>query len=97
MSEKTNKTLTEYLQESADRQPLKAYCALCPDWEAVGTAEETREAAQQHRAEHHPETFRKTKSAKAKRKFSQRNLTRQQEEELERERRARLRVLGIEP
>lgn len=97
MSEKTNKTLTEWLQESADKQPVRAYCILCPEWQAVGTAEETREAAQRHRAEYHPETFRRKKSARPYRKFAQRNLTREQEEELEQERHARLRVLGIEP
>jgi hypothetical protein len=93
--EDTNQALSERLQKIDDRQPTVAYCAFCPEWEATGTAEETRAAQVAHRAEHHPETFRK-RAKRATRKFAQRNLSREAEEQLDRERRARLRQLGID-
>ena len=83
----------ENLRASADAQPTKAFCIHCPRWKAVGTAEEVRGAAEEHRREKHPETFRKPKPAR-RRAFS-RNMTKEREAEIEEERRQRMRMMGL--
>lgn len=94
-SDPSASVLTDYLRERADSQDTIAYCALCPRWKAKGTAKETREAQIAHRKEKHPETFREGKAKRKVRPFSQRNMTREREEEVDRERRDRMRMLGI--
>jgi hypothetical protein len=85
--------MEERLQESADSQQMTAYCAFCPKWQADGTAGEARAAAEQHRKEEHPETFKKH-TVRRRRVFSQ-ALTAEREAEIEEQRRQRMRSLGI--
>jgi hypothetical protein len=89
----SNKTVTERLQASSNRQPMVARCVLCPDWQQAGTAAEARAAQLEHRHEFHPETFRAR--AHRPKRFAWRNLSREQEEQIEEERRERLRSLGM--
>ena len=85
-------------REWHDSQPLLALCAYCPEWSATGTAAETREAAREHRLEHHPKTFRKKRpQVRNLRSFMNRNMTKEQEEEVDRERAARMKMFGLEP
>lgn len=44
-----------------DAQPMSARCLLC-DWHFAGTAGSARESFREHRAAHHPETFRPGKA-----------------------------------
>lgn len=86
--------LYDQLQQTADSQPMTVYCALCPEWRAEGTAEATRAASVAHRAEHHPELTNKRRIVRKRRSFSQ-SMTEEREEQIEEERRKRMRALGI--
>lgn len=87
--------VTQYLENHTKHQPMKIYCALCPEWPgASGTVAEMRALSEQHRSEEHPETFRKSRKLRGKRVFSQ-ALTAERRDEIEEERRQRMRSLGI--
>lgn len=96
MPERTpTQTLNEYLQASADAQPMTVYCSFCPKWSATGTAVTVRAQAEQHRRDLHPETFtKKQKLVRRRRVFSQ-ALTSERQAEIDEERRARMRSLGM--
>ena len=85
--------LHERLQQSADAQEMKVGCLLCPDWEATGTASEARAAAEEHRADEHPELVGR-KVVRKRRAFSH-AMTAEREAQIEEERRQRMRALGI--
>lgn len=87
--------LRERLRENRDAQPLTARCALCPGWEASGTAAEARELALEHRRSIHPETIRPGRGHRVNKKFS-RHLTAEREQEINEERRVRIRALGLD-
>lgn len=86
--------LHEQLRASADRQPMTVYCALCPEWKAEGTAEETRKASVKHRSKKHPELTNKRRIVRKRSSFSQ-SMTAEREEQIEAERRKRMRTLGL--
>ena len=92
-SEPSTSYLNQRLAESRDAQPMLGGCALCPEWQAEGTAKEVREAQARHRQERHPETFRR-KSKSRKSPYS-RHMTAEREAEIEEDRKRRMRELGI--
>lgn len=94
--EPTRQYLSEQLEATANSQPMTVYCNLCPEWKAEGTAEEAREASAAHRSALHPELANKKKVVRKRRAFSQ-ALTVERKEEIEEERRKRMRALGIAP
>ena len=90
----TRQFLNDQLEKIDNAQPMTVYCALCPEWRAVGTASEARAAAEKHRAEEHPEILNKRKVVRKRRSFSQ-AMTEERQAEIEEERRKRMRALGI--
>lgn len=94
MSDPTMAYMYDQLRASADSQPMKVYCALCPEFMAEGTAEETRAASAEHRSEAHPELTNKRRIVRKRRSFSQ-SMTEEREAEIEEERRKRMRALGM--
>lgn len=93
-SEPSMDILNDYLKDNADAQPTTVYCHFCPEWSVEGTAAETRTAAEQHRREHHPEVLSRTRLVRKRRAFSQ-TLTQERKDEIDEERRQRMRSLGI--
>lgn len=80
--------------ESADAAPLVTRCAFC-EWVWVGTAIEGREKAAQHRSEH-PEAVYRKRSTRTLSSFKLRELSDEQQQEIDVERQKRAHLLGLE-
>jgi len=90
----TMQHLNEFLEKSANAAEMTVYCVFCPKWTATGTAAITRAASEAHRTKEHPELALKKKIVRKKRAFST-SLSKEREEQIEEERRQRMRSLGI--
>lgn len=78
-------------------QPAVGRCLFCPEWSVTGTSEEVNGHLAEHRAQEHPETIgyrRRRRRGSGKLNFRQ-TLTDEQNDEIEAERRRRMRLLGI--
>lgn len=85
----------EKLQEVSDQQQMTVYCVLCPKWKVSAAAEVARAKAEEHRLEKHPELVSAKKIVRKRRSFSS-AMTAEREEQIEEERRQRMRALGIQ-
>ena len=94
-AEGSKQFLNEWLQESADAQPMTAKCALCPEWEHSGPAVAARAAAEDHRKKEHPELVATKRGVIRKKRVWSSTLTAEREAEIEEERRQRMRAMGL--
>jgi hypothetical protein len=82
-------------QESADVAPLLTRCVFC-GWIYLGTAAEGRNEAREHRLQAHPEVRAKRPITRSLSSFRQRELTAEQQADIDEERRKRAILLGLE-
>ncbi len=93
--------MTYYRQQEVngrDAAPTVTRCAFCSDWTYVGVAKEGREAAIEHRLTVHPDLKPKRRPRAYRSSLStlRQNLSEQDVEEIEVERRKRALLTGVE-
>lgn len=86
--------LKEWESEWDNRQEMTVSCRMCPEFRVTAPAVTAREAARKHRDDMHPELRDRKPVARKKRVFSQ-AMTKEREEQINEERRQRMRSLGI--
>jgi hypothetical protein len=94
LAEPTVQYLKDYLQRRDDAQLMTVSCLFCPQWELTAPSQEARAAAASHIAKEHPQVVSRKRIVRRSRVFSQ-SMTREREEQIEEERRQRMRALGI--
>lgn len=88
----------ELEKEFYEAQPLRAACGLC-EWFYEGTAASARDAATAHRMERHPEIASKRRSrrkTRSLRSFRTAEMSKEDQDDIEKERRRRAFLAGIE-
>lgn len=94
MKESTREEIEERLRKMEEANPMVIYCRFCPKWKAVGTVKVTREKAEAHRLEKHPDLKISKRNVRRARAFST-AMTAEREAVIDEERRQRMRALGL--